>query len=159
MTMSPDEFREVVDDYYQGEVGGEAFFDTILGFYDAADQRHKLATLLQLESETKARLRPLVLRLGGDPRELESARAKGRELAMPLEGLDWQEGMAEMREVIRPFMEKYRGRVAEVPPEYRSVAASMASHEDALFRFAELEMSGDGEGSLDDVNAQLHWPL
>ena len=157
--MSPEKFRDVVIEYYQGEIGGEAFFDTILGFHEDPVHRHKIASLLQLESETKTRLRPLVVRLGIDPGEREGARAKGQESALPLKGLSWRDGMATLRDVIRPYMQKYRDLVSKVPPEFRGVAASMASHEDALYRFAELELADEVERSLDDVNAQLHWPL
>ena len=68
--MSLDEFRRGLSEMYQGELVGEAFFSELTKRYEDPDQRYKLATLLQLETETAARLRPAVLELGLELREL-----------------------------------------------------------------------------------------
>ena len=157
--MPSNEFRDAVIELYQGEVLGEVLFEDMLAFYDDASHVHKIASLLQLETETKARLRPLVLSLGIDPAELEESRQAGHKFAEDLKGLDWEAAMARLHDGVRPYAERYREIVAIAPREYQTVAASMVSHEQALLRFTELEVAGETERSLDAVNAQLHWPL
>ena len=70
-------FRDDLQDLYQGEIIGEALFDRMLEFYDDPVQRYKVALMLQLETETKARLRPAMLELGADIRELDASREAG----------------------------------------------------------------------------------
>ena len=157
--MASDEFRDAVIELYQGEILGEVLFEDMLAFYDEPSHAHKIASLLQLETETKARLRPLVLRLGIDPAELEASRESGHKFAENLKGLNWKTAMAQLRDGVRPYAERYREIIGIAPREYQAIAASMVSHEEALLRFTELEVAGETERSLDPVNAQLHWPL
>ena len=70
--MTLEEFRDCLLDYYQTEVRGEAFFGAMLGKFDNPHHLYKIGSLLQLETETKARLRPTILELGGSVEELES---------------------------------------------------------------------------------------
>ena len=49
---------------YQGEVLGEAILGRWLQLESDPVRRYKWATLRQLETETKARLRPFMMRLG-----------------------------------------------------------------------------------------------
>ncbi len=157
--MSLDDFKQGVEELYQGEVMGEVIFNRLLACHDDPVQRYKIATLLQLETETKARLRPVVMSLGLDPVELEASRQAGQEMAAGLEGLGWDDLMAQIRDAVEPFVVRYREIEATAPPEYREAARSMVVHEQALFRFAELEASGDASGSLDDIIVQLNHPL
>ncbi len=157
--MASDEFRNGVIELYQGEILGEVLFEDMLQYFDEPHHKYKIASLLQLESETKARLRPLVLRLGIDPAELEESHHAGHQFAASLKGLNWAETMEKLRDGVQPYVDRYTEIVAISPPEHQAVAASMVSHERSLIRFAELELAGETERSLDDVNAQLHWPL
>ena len=50
--------------FYQGEVLGEAVFAYHVKHEQSPEKRIKWATLLQLETETKARLRPFLMSLG-----------------------------------------------------------------------------------------------
>lgn len=79
--MTTDEFRDCLVDYYQTEVLGEAFFEALVGAFSDPDHAYKIGSLLQLETETKARLRPAIVQLGGSVEELEQSRQIGRELA------------------------------------------------------------------------------
>jgi len=157
--MSLDEFQDAVVELYQGEVMGEVLFNDMLTNFDDSHQRHKIASLLQLETETKARLRPLVVGLGIHPAELEKSRQVGHKFAEGLRDLSWVESMERLRDVVRQYVLRYREILAKAPSEYQAPVASMVLHEQALLRFTELELTGEVERSLDDVNAQLHWPL
>ena len=54
-----DYLKAISEHFYQGEVLGEAFFAACVALESDAGRRRKWTALLQLESETKARLRGL----------------------------------------------------------------------------------------------------
>ena len=62
--MSDEVFRQALDELYQGEIIGEVILDQMLSFFSEPEFKYKIAVLLQLETETKARLRPTLMRLG-----------------------------------------------------------------------------------------------
>ena len=157
--MALDEFKKGIMEMYQGEVIGEGFTNRLLAFYDDPLQRYKVAVMLQLETETKARLRPVIMRLGLDPTELEESRRVGHAFAERLAGLDWTEAMAQLRDGVKPYVDRYLEVETMAPAEYREIAHSMVVHEQAFYRFAELEAAGNTTNSLDDIIAQLTYQL
>ena len=157
--MSLDEFKKGVMEMYQGEIIGEGLTNRMLAFYDEPRQRYKVAVLLQLETETKARLRPVIMRLGLDPTELEESRRAGHEFAERLAGLDWTEAMVQLRDGVKPYVDRYLEIETMAPAEYREIAHAMVVHEQSFYRFAELEAAGNATHSLDDIVAQLTYQL
>ena len=157
--MSLAEFKKNLSELYQGEMIGEVFFDGLLKRFDSPQHRYKLATLLQLETETKARLRPTVLELGVELAELDESRKMGHDFLKSCEGMDWRALMAYLETAVEPYVKRY-SEIAEIaPPEYKDVADSMVVHEVSIRTYARLEASGDTEHSLDDVIKQLRFPL
>ena len=157
--MSLKEFKIGLVELYQGEVIGEVLFSRMLERFGSVNQLYKLGTLLQLETETKARLRPAVMQLGLDLVELDESRDKGNEFYRTLEGMDWETAMAHLATVVEPFVKRYR-QIAEIaPPKYKQLANSMVVHEQSIQDAAELEVAGDGDRSMDNVVKQLVFPL
>ena len=152
-------FNEGITAMYQGEVLGEALFDRMLKSFDDPMQRYKVATMLQLESETVTRLRPTMMELGLDLCEADESRALGIKWADSLNGVAWDEIMVKLRDALQPYIDRYREIAKQAPPQFRAVAESMVVHERSLQKFTELEIAGDTEHSLDDVIAQLQHPL
>ena len=157
--MASDDFKQGLMEMYQGEVIGEVASNRMLEYFDNPIHRYKLAVMLQLETETKARLRPVVMALGLNPAELDASRETGHAFADAMKGLGWDEAMATLRDGIKPYVDRYVEVEAIAPADYREVAHSMVVHEQSLHRFAELEAAGDHERSLDGVLAQLAYPL
>ncbi len=157
--MTRDEFREHLSGMYQTVVMGEVVFNQLLAHFDRPEQQRKLSTLLQLETETKARLRPRLVELEIPVAELEESQRLGREIAEHRKTMAWDEVMAAMRDGIAPYIERYREIEAAAPAEYRALAASMVVNEQSIHRFAERELAGDGTSSLDAVVVQLRHPL
>ncbi|MFI4933798.1 MAG: hypothetical protein ACHP7N_04215 [Caulobacterales bacterium] len=56
--------NSIREHFYQGEVLGEAFSSRAIGADVDPVHRYKWGCLLQLETETKAKLRPFLVRLG-----------------------------------------------------------------------------------------------
>jgi len=157
--MSKEEFTQGLNELYQGEVLGEVIFNRMLDLFQEPEHRYKLAVMFQLETETKARLRPTLVQAGVEIIELDESREAGRAVATSLEGKDWAGAMSALRDLVKPYIERYEEIARDAPPEYRAVAESMAVHERSLYDFLELEVVGDGEDAFAAIVAQLHNPL
>jgi hypothetical protein len=157
--MSLAEFKKGLLEEYQGELIGEVFFSELTKQFESPQHQYKLATLLQLETETAARLRPTALEFGVDLSYLDEYREMGEEFLKSCEGMDWNGLMTHLETVVEPYVKRY-SEIAEIaPPEYKDVADSMVVHEASIRTFARLELSGDTEHSLDVVIKQLKFPL
>ena len=159
MSMSSAEFKEGLLEEYQGELVGEMFFSELTRRFRDPDHRYKLGSLLQLETETAARLRPVVLELGLDLFYRDDYREMCEEFLEGCEGMDWKQLMAYLEKAVGPFVTRYAAIAETAPSEYRHLAKSMVAHEEAIQTFARLECSGDGDGSLREVVRQLNFPL
>ena len=87
MTMTNDVFKQGLVELYQGEVLGEVLFDQMLPYFIEPDKQYKIAVMLQLETETKARLRPAMMQLGLDLGEQSESRKIGLDMATGMKGL------------------------------------------------------------------------
>lgn len=157
--MDRAEYLKAVEDFmYQGEVLGEAMLDAYVAREKDPIQRYKWATILQLECETKARLRPFMMQL-----DLSVVQRDTREqIAHIMEHFDaksWTRHMEETVKVTGIYLKKFQEIEAAAPDSERAVTHSMVLHEAAIKRFAELELAGDSASSLNDIIAQLHFPL
>ena len=157
--MTSEAFSRELLELYQGEVIGEVLFDGLLAYFDDPTQRYKIAVMLQLETETKARLRPATMELNVNLAEDHQSRTLGREMAESFMGKEWGAVMEALRDGIRPYVERYKDIATGAPSEYRAIADSMVTHEQSLYDFTELELAGDTEHSVDAIVAQLRFPL
>jgi hypothetical protein len=157
--MSMKKFKEGLSELYQGEAPGEVVFYRLLERFSDATQQYKLGSLLQLETEAKARLRPAVAQLGLNLVELDESRDKGDEFDQTFEGMSWEAAMAHLATLNEPFVRRYREIADIAPPEYKELADSMVVHEESIQNFAEREASGEGDRSISDVVKQLIFPL
>jgi len=82
-------YAEALTEFYGGEVTGEAIYSNLLGWAENEDQRLKLATILQLETETKAWLRPHLLAQNLSVEERAADREKGAGIAAQVKPLSW----------------------------------------------------------------------
>ena len=157
--MTTDEFRDCLVDYYQTEVLGEAFFEALIGTFSDPDHAYKIGSLLQLETETKARLRPAIVQLGGSVEELEQSRQTGRELADSIAGGDWKEFVSVLNSAGEPLLNRQREVAETAPSAYRELAESMRVHGESIQNFTEAELAGEESHSIDEVVEQLKFPL
>jgi hypothetical protein len=157
--VTKDEFRDCLVEYYQSEVLGEAFFEAALQKFVKPDHRYKIGNLLQLETETKARLRPTILELGGSVEELDSSRETGHKLAESLTEGNWSEFVVTLNQAGEPLTNRQR-EVAEIAPApFLELANSMRVHGESIQNFTALELAGNEANSLNEVIDQLKFPL
>ena len=157
--MTRSEYLSAVNEFlYQGELRGEVLFASYVALEQDAGRRHKWATCLQLETETKERLRPFLVRLGLSVAQ-EAIPERLGEFARTYTSKSWRQHMEELVGITDRYLEKFRAIEAAAPPDEREIAHSMVVHEFALKRFAQLELEGDANNSLVDVLKQLQYPL
>ena len=153
------EISDQILEMYQGEVIGEVLFNAMLNMYPDPDHQYKSATMLQLETETKARLRPVLSELGADLTELDASREAGQGFVEAIKGKDWRDAMQILSDGVIPYVERYREIAVAAPAPYREIAQSMVEHEESLQQFASEEAQGNGAQGLQRIIAQLQYPL
>ncbi len=157
--MTRDEYLKAVrEDFYQGEVLGEAFFSAALAGETDPDRRWKLGCLLQIETETKAKLRPFLARLGLPIEEEDPTPRIAAGLESWRSAASWRDRMETLFGALDHFLARYRAIEADAPPSEVEVARAMVRHETAIKAFVERELAGDPR-SLDPVLAELAHPL
>jgi hypothetical protein len=151
--------RDCLVCYYQAEVLGEAFCEALIGKFPDPGHAFKIGSLLQLETETKARLRPAMVQLGGSLEELEQSRQARRELADSMAGGDWKGFVSVLSSAGEPLLNRQREVAETAPSAYRELAESMRIHGESLQNFTEAELAGEQSHSIDEVVEQLKFPL
>jgi len=158
--MADSAFLKGVMELYQGEIMGEVLFGELLRTAQNDDQRCKLGTLLQIESETKVRLRPRVSRHRLDLAEGPAVRAEGLSIAQNLARMNWLQMITAMHDAMRDtIIPRYKQIVEIAPAEDQEMARSMVEHESALLEMARLEIAGMTDRSAEPVVALLKSPL
>ncbi|WP_415890766.1 hypothetical protein ACMXYV_05500 [Neptuniibacter sp. SY11_33] len=152
--LYPQCLRELLD----SEVFGEA---ASLALYEVAknpEEKYKFGTLLQLETETKARLRPILYRYHIDLyEEIDEAQIQGF-VELYLQS-NWEQFIATFKPIVMQYLERFK-EIAELGPDQdNKTLLSMVEHETAILTWLDLELEGQGERSLDAIIAQLNYPL
>jgi hypothetical protein len=149
-----------LEEFYQGEVLGEAMFDAMLAPLSDAAERYKMALMLQLETETKARLRPVLAAQGLPVQEDPQMRPRGEQFARDLASSSWQEKMSALhRAVADTYLPRYRELAGCLPATLRAVGESMVEHEQALVDMTWRELNGQADRSDEPLLKLLQFPL
>lgn len=156
-------FLEALLDVYHGEQFGEAFFEALLPGAQDDEQRYILGSLLQLESEGKAMMRPVLTKLGLSLDEDPSSRPRGMKSAGMLREMPWTEQFAAMAAGIRakglPQYEELATLVSEEEdPEAFALASFMGKHERAILAASE-NIAVRRKNPIAPVVEILHFPL
>ena len=157
--MRTEAYLESVSSVYQGEVYGEALFSGLLASTDVPQRALQFASMLQMETEAKAMLRPLLMRLGISIVEQADARRRGDEDAARLARLPWGDFLEEFEREIVEYVECYRRIAEDAPVEDQAALWFMVEHERILGRFAVAEREGRSEDALAVLNGPLRFPL
>ena len=136
-------YLEGISALYSGEVWGEAFASRWLEHCTDAGQQHVLSMVLQMESEAKVRLRPLLASLGLSLVEEQSQRVAGAAAVEPYLSLSWSDAMRAMAELARPYRLQYQALLDAAPPSDAPMVGYMVAHEQALMDFARRVAEGD----------------
>ena len=156
-------FKECLIDIYRGEQVGEAIFEASLLKADDDEQRYVLGSMLQLETEGKAKIRPVLMKFGLSVAEQAEARTEGASAAAGLLDMSWSEQFDAMAKGIEAvYLPKYE-RLATLVTEDEDaeayeLATFMGQHERAVMTAAENIASGQPNPMAPVVDL-LHFPL
>ena len=156
--MTDIEYPECLRELIESEIFGEAVSLALLEVAKNERERYHLTSLLQLETETKARLRPLLYK-----HKLPLSEN------IPLKHIEgivhgyincgWEEFTKANIGIVEGFLSRFKEIAAAGPNEDREILESMIRHESAILRWFEMESRGEKEGSLDDMLAELQYPV
>ena len=156
--MAELEYPQCLRELLESEIFGETVSLALLEAAKNERERYHFSTLLQLETETKARLRPLLYKYGVSLSE-----------EMPLEHIggivqgykdsDWEDFARANLENVEGFLARFKEIAVAGPEEDREILESMIRHEQAILRWFDMESRGQREGSLDHVLAEIKYPL
>jgi hypothetical protein len=156
--VAENEYDTLLLDAYRGEVFGAALFAAMADAQPDEDRREKLKTLETVEARTATSLRRLLANRAlhaGDPKVQQD---QARELAAKLEPENWHEFLQSLKDALPEFLAKFE-RTREIAPNPSDPAlTALVNHEQAIERFAELELAGDGKGALRTLEDHLRNP-
>ena len=146
-----------INELYQSEVLGEKVFLALINIAKNEREKYHIGTVLQLETETKARLRPLMLRHGFELVEDPGTELVGQIIAAYRQH-DWLDFLTGLRPLIDDFVARFREIASAGPDEDREILQSMVTHEEAFVSWIEKEVVGEAD-SLGAIISQLQYPL
>jgi hypothetical protein len=156
--MSDLEYPACINELYQSEVLGEQAFLALLAAAKNEREKYHFGTFLQLESETKVRLRPFLQKYGMEFVESQEAGEEVAGFVALYQQSSWQEFIAAFKPIVDQFLARFEEIAAAGPAEDQGVLQSMITHEKSFVHWIENELAGD-EGSLDAAISQLQYPL
>ena len=155
--MSDLEYPACIDELYQSEVLGERAFLALRTAARNDRERYHFGTFLQLESETKIRLRPFLQKY-----DLELSEEFDEEQIAGFVSLytdnTWEGFLSAIKPMIEQFLQRFNEIADLGPPEDRTILQSMVTHEQSFLHWIEKELSGE-EGALDEAISQLQYPF
>ena len=141
--MDKADYLKGVWELYAAEIEGEGMAARWLELATDPEQKYKLGLFLQLESEAKVRLRPLLARYGISLVEDPSQRNLGVEEAERFAARPWREAMAALSKLCLPYAERFRSLLAFAPPEDVPLIRFMIDHEESFSQIAAREAKGE----------------
>jgi hypothetical protein len=156
--MSDLEYPACIDELYQSEVLGEQAFLALIAVARNERERYHLGTLLQLESETKVRLRPFLRKYGMEFVESQDDSEQVAGFVSAYQENSWLGFLAALKPLVAQFVARFQEIADAGPSEDQEVLQSMVTHEEAYVHWIEKETAQES-GALDSAISQLKYPL
>jgi len=155
-------FKECLSEVYLGEQAGEMIFDSLLTMAEDDDQRYIFSNMLQLETEGKAIMRPLLVKLGIPIEENITLRNQGLEMAESFKGITFKEQFENIYQSVKnyylPQYEELSALVDEEDSEAYFIANFMGDHERSILLAADNIIKGK-QDPVKPVRDLLRFPL
>lgn len=142
------DFLSRIERAYQGEVYGEALYRGIAKALDNRERAEKWLVLAELEVVTKALMRRLVEKLGGDTSESEVFRKKAIDNVAKYVSLPWDAFMARYSQELEPVIARYVELERRCAPEDARTLRFLTEHEVVTKAFCDLELGGRPDISI-----------
>jgi hypothetical protein len=162
LRMASKQTLDCMSELYQGEIFGEAVNERLLSIYKEPQAQRLILASLQAETETKARLRPAMVRLGVQVTPPSDLKKQVDEALEGFKGLSWSEGIPAARAAVSQYVERYKeiARIAQADgdPVAIDVANYMVIHETAFVEMFDRLVEGDPNPTK-GVDALMHFPM
>ncbi len=156
--MNDLEYPACINELYQSEVLGEQAFLALAANARNEREKYHFGTFLQLETETKVRLRPFLQKYDMEFVENDEAREQVEGFVALYEGSSWVEFLTALKPLIDQFVARFQEIADAGPVEDQEILRSMVTHEESFVHWIEKELAGK-EGGLDLAIRQLQYPL
>jgi len=147
---------------YLGEQAGEMIFESMLAMAEDDKQRYIFSNMLQLETEGKAIMRPLLVKLGIPIEENKSLRNQGLEIAESFKGMSFKEQFENIHNSVKniylPQYEELSTLVDEEDSEAYFIANFMGEHERSILLAAE-NIIKDKPNPVKPIRDILRFPI
>lgn len=152
-----DEYLTGLQTLYDGEVMGERLLLALRAEARSPREADHFAAILQLETETKARLRPLLLKYGMNLAETADLGGIPARLAN-YASHSWRDYTAATARRLGGVLRGYEAIASLGPPEDQPILQAVVRHEAALLDWARAEAAGETDQSLAAIVALLCFP-
>ena len=150
-------YRAGLQTLYDGEVMGERLLLALHAAARSPREADHFAAILQLETETKARLRPLLLKYGMSLAETADLGGIPGRLATYASD-SWRDYTAATARRLTAVLRIYEHIAALGPPEDQPILQAVVRHEAALIDWARAEAEGETDQSLAAIVDLLCYP-
>jgi hypothetical protein len=150
-----DDVESLLVKAYQGEVSGEVLFGIIAERSQDPERKRKFETLTQLEARTRQACLPAMVRHGLPTEPDPDTVANAKVMADVATAMTWEELLSSFAPITTQFVALYR-RIGEISEEDRATSELLVDHEHALLTFAERELRGETENSLEPIESLPH---
>ena len=155
-------FKECLLEVYLGEQAGEMIFESLLTAAEDNNQRYIFSNMLQLETEGKAIMRPLLVKLGIPIEENKPLRNQGLKISESFEELSFKEQFENIYQSVKnyylPLYEELSVLVDEEDSEASYIANFMGEHERSILLVAE-NIIQDKQNPVQPIRDLLRFPL
>ena len=135
------EFESQLQDWYQSEIAGEAFFSTMADGAQSDDEVDKWTLLARLEATMAKRLS--VACAAASIALPEASGSRYLDVARELAGKPWRSNMDFLMRQLRTAMAELRTTTQQTPAAYGRIAGEFLAHEEALAAFVSAELNGE----------------
>ena len=155
-------FKECLLDVYHAEQTGEVIFESMLRYAQNKEERFILGSMLQLETEAKAIMRPSLVQLELPIEEEKLSREQGIIIGESFKEIPFAELMQNIEQSVRniylPQYEELETLITEEDSDYFNLAKFMGDHERALLLSAE-NINSNFDDPMKPVTEMLRFPI
>ncbi len=147
------EFESQLQDWYQSEIAGKAFFDTMADGAQSDDEVNKWSLLARLEATMAQRLSAECAAASIELPEASGSRYL--DAARELAGKPWPAIMKLLMPQLRTAVSEIRTAAQQSPAAHAQIAGEFLAHEQALAAFVSAELKGeDGSPAVQSLLRQ-----
>ena len=157
-------FKECLLEVYLGEQAGEMIFEAMLPKAEDENQRYIFSNMLQLETEGKAIMRPLLVKLGIPIEENKLLRQQSLEIAENFVGMTFKEQFENIYQSVKNhYLPQYEELLTLVNEEEEDdeaffIANFMGDHERSILLASE-NIINDVSDPVQPIRDLLRFPI